>query len=61
MNEMMGSESSKKLKNMKGVFTSITNEEKDDILSKHKTLYDGYAVRNETQNTQPLYVQDSSL
>lgn len=43
---------------MKGVFISITNEEKENILSKHKTLYDGYAVRNETSNTQPLYVQD---
>lgn len=43
---------------MKGVFLPLTNEEKNDILSKHKTLYDGYAVRNNVPNEQPLYVQD---
>lgn len=43
---------------MKAYFVNITNEERSNILDKHKTLYDGYSVRNETPNEQPLYVQD---
>jgi hypothetical protein len=37
----------------------ISPSEKNDILSKHKELYNGYrAVYPEVSNTQPLYVQD---
>ena len=43
---------------MKAYFVNITNEERTNILDKHKTLYDGYSVRNEVPNEQPLYVQD---
>lgn len=43
---------------MKAYFVNITNEERANILDKHKTLYDGYSVRNEVPNEQPLYVQD---
>jgi hypothetical protein len=38
---------------------NISQEEKNDILSKHKTLYNGYqTMQTSTPNTQPLYVQD---
>ena len=43
---------------MNAYFLNVTQEERSNILDKHKTLYDGYAVRNETPNEQPLYVQD---
>lgn len=37
----------------------ITNEEKTDILSKHRHLYNGYqAMHPKVDNTSPLYVQD---
>lgn len=37
----------------------ITNEEKNDILSKHKHVYNGYqAMHPKVDNTSPLYVQD---
>jgi hypothetical protein len=38
---------------------TISEEEKSNILSQHKTLYNGYQTLNpEIPNTQPLYVQD---
>lgn len=37
----------------------LSPEEKNDILSKHKYLYNGYkSMYPEVSNTQPLYVQD---
>jgi hypothetical protein len=37
----------------------MTNEEKDNILNQHKTIYDGYVTEYGQQtNKQPLYVQD---
>lgn len=37
----------------------ITNEEKTDILSKHRHQYNGYqAIQPKIENTSPLYVQD---
>jgi len=43
---------------MNSYFFKITKEERENILDKHKTLYDGYAVKNERPNEQPLYTQD---
>lgn len=43
---------------MNAYFFNITKEERENILDKHKTLYDGYATKNTTTNEQPLYVQD---
>ena len=43
---------------MKNFLFNISEEERKNILDKHKTLYDGYAVRQNVPNTQPLYVQD---
>jgi hypothetical protein len=37
---------------------NLTREEKESILDKHKTLYDGYAVRQNQSNMTPLYTQD---
>ena len=37
---------------------NLTREEKENILDKHKTLYDGYAVRQNQSNMTPLYTQD---
>jgi hypothetical protein len=38
---------------------NLSNEEKNDILSKHRYIYDGYRAVNPTvSNEQPLYVQD---
>ena len=40
-------------------FFKMTNEEKDNILNQHKTIYDGYVTEYGQQtNKQPLYVQD---
>ena len=37
----------------------ISSDEKNDILSKHRHIYDGYKTMNpEVSNIQPLYVQD---
>lgn len=36
----------------------MTKEERENILDKHKTLYDGYAVRGNQPNMTPLYTQD---
>lgn len=46
---------------MRGYFAvnTISEEERSNILSQHKTLYNGYQTMNpEIPNTQPLYVQD---
>ncbi len=36
----------------------MTKEERENILDKHKTLYDGYAVKSNQPNMTPLYTQD---
>jgi hypothetical protein len=46
---------------MRGYFAvnTISEEERSNILSQHKTLYNGYQTMNpDIPNTQPLYVQD---
>jgi hypothetical protein len=43
---------------MNAYFFNLTKEEKENILDKHKTLYNGYATKNTTSNEQPLHVQD---
>ena len=43
---------------MSGLFLAITKEEKENILDKHKTVYDGYATNNQQSNMTPLYTQD---
>ena len=44
---------------MNSYFLNVTKEEKENILDKHKTLYDGYAVRyGQPSSEQPLYTQD---
>lgn len=44
---------------MNAYFFKITEEERQNILDKHKTLYDGYVVRQQNPSgEQPLYVQD---
>ena len=39
-------------------FFKMTNEEKNNILNQHKTIYDGFATQYAQNNQQPLYVQD---
>ena len=39
-------------------FFKITEEEKENILDKHKSIYNGYATNQTISNKQPLYVQD---
>lgn len=40
-------------------FFKMSQAEKNDILDKHKTIYDGYVTEyGQQSNTQPLYVQD---
>ena len=40
-------------------FFKMSQAEKNDILDKHKTIYDGYVTQyGQQSNTQPLYVQD---
>ena len=43
---------------MNAYYFNVTKEEKENILDKHKTLYDGYVTMNKTSNLQPLTVQD---
>jgi len=43
---------------MNNYYMNLTREEKENILDKHKTVYDGYAVRQNQSNMQPLYTQD---
>ena len=43
---------------MNGLFLTITKEEKENILDKHKSVYDGYATKSQPSNMTPLYTQD---
>lgn len=43
---------------MNAYFFNITNEERENILDKHKEVYDGYVTNYVKPNVQPLYVQD---
>jgi hypothetical protein len=43
---------------MKNYLFTISEEEKQNILDKHKTVYNGYATNQISSNTQPLYTQD---
>lgn len=43
---------------MNQYFFKITKEEKENILDKHKSLYNGYATNQTTSNLTPLYTQD---
>lgn len=43
---------------MNSYFFKITKEERENILDKHKTLYDGYATNQTSSNMTPLYTQD---
>jgi hypothetical protein len=44
---------------MNSHFLNVTKEERENILDKHKTLYNGYAVRyGQPASEQPLYTQD---
>lgn len=43
---------------MSAYFTNITPNERENILNKHKDVYNGYATHNIKPNQQPLYVQD---
>ena len=43
---------------MNAYFFNITNEERSNILDKHKEIYDGYVTQYAKPNEQPLYVQD---
>lgn len=43
---------------MNAYFLKITKEEKENILDKHKHVYDGYVTQYVNPNEQPLYVQD---
>jgi hypothetical protein len=44
---------------MNAYFFNVTQEERENILDKHKTVYDGYVTQyGQGSNQQPLYVQD---
>jgi len=44
---------------MNQYFFKMSKAEKNDILDKHRTIYDGYVTEyGKTNNEQPLYVQD---
>lgn len=43
---------------MNAYFFNITNEERENILDKHKEVYDGYVTNYVKPNVQPLYTQD---
>ena len=43
---------------MRPYFLNVDKSERQNILDLHKNPYDGYVVRQETSNTQPLMVQD---
>jgi hypothetical protein len=48
----------KKLNIMNAYFINVTKEEKENILDKHKSVYDGYVTNYAQPNQQSLYVQD---
>lgn len=43
---------------MNQYFFNVTNEERENILDKHKTIYDGYVTQYGGSNMTPLYVVD---
>jgi len=44
---------------MGNYFLNINKQEKQNILDKHKTVYDGFVTKyGQSINNQPLYVQD---
>lgn len=43
---------------MNAYFFNLTREEKENILDKHKHVYDGYVTQYAKPTEQPLYVQD---
>lgn len=44
---------------MNAYFFNVSNEEKSNILDKHKEIYDGYVTQyGQGNNQQPLYTQD---
>jgi hypothetical protein len=43
---------------MNAYFFKMTNKEKENILDKHKSVYDGYVTQYVKPNQEPLYVQD---
>jgi hypothetical protein len=43
---------------MNAYYFNVSNEDREDIRAKHKSLYDGYVTLNKTSNTQPLTVED---
>jgi hypothetical protein len=43
---------------MNSYFFKMTKEEKENILDKHKSVYDGYVTQYIKPNQEPLYVQD---
>ena len=43
---------------MNAYFFKMTNEEKENILDKHKSLYDGFVTQYAKPEQQPLYIQD---
>lgn len=43
---------------MSAYFVNITKEERENILDKHKNVYDGYVTNYVQPEQQPLYVQD---
>jgi len=43
---------------MNAYFFNLTREENENILDKHKNVYDGYVTQYVKPNEQPLYVQD---
>ena len=43
---------------MNAYFFNVTKEERENILDKHKEIYDGYVTEYAKPEEQPLYVQD---
>tara|TARA_Y100000389_G_C17073034_1_gene322936 strand:+ start:42 stop:557 length:516 start_codon:yes stop_codon:yes gene_type:complete len=43
---------------MNAYFFNITKDERENILDKHKEIYDGYVTEYAKPEEQPLYVQD---
>jgi len=43
---------------MKAYFLNIPNEERNNILDQHKSIYNGYQTSYGTNAEQPLFVQD---
>lgn len=43
---------------MNSYFFKMTKEEKENILDKHKSVYDGYVTQYVKPNQEPLMVQD---